>query len=105
MRPIERQWTPQQWEEKLDEAKITEHVLIGEIETILEQTASVETRNWDAIYQCMHLLKSLQFVMQIASRPTGWRLNPRTLVERILQEIRETNEAKLEDFKLQLALP
>jgi succinate dehydrogenase flavin-adding protein (antitoxin of CptAB toxin-antitoxin module) len=78
--------------------------MIGEIEAMLEQPDPERTRNWGAVYQCMHRLKSLQFVMGTASRFRGWRLNPRVLVEGLLQEIREINEARLEDFKLQLEL-
>jgi hypothetical protein len=97
-------WTPQQWEEKLDEAKITAHAMIKEIEAVLERGEIQRARCWVAICQCWGLLRTLHLVMGTASMFTGWRLNPRILIERLTQEIQMINAIDTEPFLLQLAL-
>jgi hypothetical protein len=99
-----KMWTQQQWVDKLNEAKITAHVVIGDIRTTLERKDIPRERCWGAIYKCLDLLKAFELVMEDASVTNGWTTDPRVLIERLVKGIQEIDELELASFPLQLAL-
>jgi hypothetical protein len=97
-------WTSQQWEWHLNEAKVTTQVLIEDIRTVLEQRDAAWRRSWDATYQCLGSLRVLESTVRNASVSSGWREDPKKLIELIIKQIQLINDPQLGAFPLQLAL-
>jgi hypothetical protein len=97
-------WTAQQWQEHLNETKLTTHLLVGEIKTILEQRDAAWRGRWDATYQCLGTLNVLELTVLSADVSRGWREDPKKLIELIIGQILSINDPQLEPFPLQLSV-